>query len=75
MPSWVMPRETMTPVGGDLGELDRVVRVRPDRLGELDADLALDDVEGGDDLDVADVVAAEVDVHQPGDGLVVGASR
>ena len=70
MPSWVMPRETVTPVR-DLGELDRVVGVRPDRLGEVDADLALD-VERGDELDVADVVAAEVDVHQARDELIVG---
>ena len=62
-----MPRETVTPVCRHVGELDRVVRVRPHRLGEVDADLALDDVERRDDLDVADVVAAEVDVHQAGD--------
>src|SRR4029079_6566398 len=51
--------------------LDRVVGVRPHRLGEVDADLALDHVERGDELDVADVVAAEVDVHQALDELVV----
>ena len=49
-----------------LGELDRVVLARPDRLGEVLADLLGVDVEGGDELDVADVVAAEVDVHQAG---------
>ena len=48
----------------DVGELDRVVLARPDRLGEVLADLLGVDVEGGDELDVADVVAAEVDVHQ-----------
>ncbi len=54
-------------------ELDRVVRVRPDRVGEILADLALDDVEGGRELDVGDVVAAEVDVHEPRDeGVAVG---
>ena len=53
-----------------VGELDRVVRERPDRVGEILADLALDDVEGGGELDVRDVVAAEVDVHQAGDELV-----
>ena len=73
MPSCVMPRETLTPVLRDVGELDRVVRVRPHRVGEVLADLALDDVERRDELDVADVVAAEVDVHQAGDELVVGA--
>src|SRR5215218_353895 len=49
---------------GDVGELDRVVLPRPDRLAEVFADLLGVDVEGGDELDVADVVAAEVDVHQ-----------
>jgi hypothetical protein len=37
-----MPRETLTPVFGHVRELDRVVRMRPDRVGEVDADLALD---------------------------------
>ena len=45
--------------------------MRPHRLGQVDADLALDDVEGRDELDVADVVPAEVDVHQARDELVV----
>jgi hypothetical protein len=55
---------------GDVGELDRVVRLRPDRLGEIDADLALDDVERSDELDIADVIAAEIDVHQPRNEVV-----
>ena len=59
-----MPRSTLTPRFGHVGELDRVVLARPDRLGEVFADLLGVDVEGGDELDVADVVAAEVDVHQ-----------
>ena len=61
-----MPRSTLTPMLGHVGELDRVVLPRPDRLGEVLADLLGVDVEGGDELDVADVVAAEVDVHQAG---------
>ena len=65
-PSWVIPRSTLTPELGHVGELDRVVLARPDRLGEVLADLLGVDVEGGDELDVADVVAAEVDVHQAG---------
>ena len=65
-PSWVMPRSTLTPRLRHLGELDRVVLARPDRLGEVLADLLDVDVEGGDELDVADVVAAEIDVHQAG---------
>jgi hypothetical protein len=36
----------------------------------VDTDLALDDVERGNDFDVADVVPAEVDVHEAGDELV-----
>ena len=54
---------------GDIGELDRVVLARPDRLGEVFADLLLIDVEGGDELDVADVVAAQFDVHEAGNFL------
>ena len=53
----------------DVGELDRVVLARPDRLGEVLADLLGVDVEGGDELDVADVIAAEVHVHQAGNLL------
>ena len=57
---------------GDVRELDGVVRVRPDRVREVDADLALDDVERRRELDVRDVVAAEVDVHEAGDGVLGG---
>ena len=48
----------------DVGELDRVVLAGPDRLGEVLADLLGVDVEGGDELDVPNVVAAEIDVHE-----------
>ena len=68
-PSWVIPRSTGTPsVSGTSAKLDRVVLARPDRLAEVLADLLGVDVEGGGELDVADVVAAEVDVHQARDG-------
>ena len=70
-PSWVMPRSTVTPSVRDLLEDVGVVRLRVDRLGQVLADLVLVDVEGGHELDVADVVAAEVDVHQPGDEVVL----
>ena len=70
-PSWVMPRSTVTPVVRDLLEDVRVVRLRVDRLGQVLADLVLVDVEGGHELDVADVVAAELDVHQAGDEVVL----
>jgi hypothetical protein len=54
----------------NVGELDRVVRLRPDRVREVDPDLALDDVERGSELDVGDVVPAEVDVHEARDGVL-----
>ncbi len=47
-----------------LGELDRVVLAGPDRFAEILSDLRGVDVEGGGELDVADVIATEVDVHQ-----------
>ena len=48
----------------DVGELDRVVLAGEDRLAEVETDLGGVDVERGDELDVADVVAAEHDVHE-----------
>jgi len=52
---------------GHVGELDRVVLARPDRGAKVLANLLGVDVEGGRELDVGDVVAAEVDVHEAGD--------
>jgi uncharacterized protein (DUF885 family) len=48
----------------DLRELDGVVGRHHDRLGEVTADLLGVDIERGDQLDSAHVVATEVDVHQ-----------
>src|SRR5581483_11640763 len=50
--------------------LHGVVVAAEDRLGEVVAHLLLVDVEGGAELDVADVVAAEVDVHQARDEVL-----
>ena len=47
-----------------IGELDGVVGVRPNGLAQVLADLALDHVERGGELDVADMVAANRGVHQ-----------
>ena len=63
-PSWVMPRVDRHVELRHVGELDRVVLARPDRLGQVLADLVGVDVEGRRELDVTDVVAAEVDVHE-----------
>ena len=54
---------------GDVRELDGVVLATEDRAAEVFADLVGVDVEGGRELDVGDVVAAEIDVHQPRYGL------
>ena len=65
-----MPRMTSTPRRRDLaGEVQRVVLAGEDRLGEVLADLLGVDVERGRELDVADVVAAEVHVHEARDLL------
>ena len=55
---------------GHVGEPHRVVVAGEDGLADVEADLGGVDVERGDDLDVADVVAAEDDVHEAGHGLV-----
>jgi hypothetical protein len=49
-----------------VGDVNRVVLAGNDRLGQITPDLLAVDVEGSDELHVADVVAAEVDVHQAG---------
>ena len=51
----------------DLLEDVRVVRLRVDRFGQVLADLVLVDVERRHELDVADVIPAEIDVHQARD--------
>src|SRR6266550_5224796 len=48
-------------------EFHRVVMPGEDRVRQILADLVLIDVEGGGEFDVADVVAAEIDVHQARD--------
>jgi len=59
----------LDPELGNVGvELQGVVLAGEDRLGQVFADLVGVDVEGGAELDVAHVVAAEIDVHQPRDG-------
>ena len=52
--------------GGDVSELDRIVHAAVDRLAQVAADLGAVDVERGDEVDLADVVAAQYDVHEAG---------
>ena len=64
------PVEGRAPLHGhvevaDRGELDGVVVAGEDRLGQVHAHLGGVHVEGGHELDVAHVVAAQGDVHQP----------
>ena len=54
----------------DVRETTGVVRRGPDRVGDVAADLVGVDVEGRGELDVADVVAADIHVHEPRHGLV-----
>ena len=55
---------------GHVAELDGAVAAAPDGLGQVLAHLGLVDVEGTGELDVGDVVPAEVHVHEAGDELV-----
>jgi hypothetical protein len=51
--------------GGNLGTEDRgAIGLGEDRLGHVLADLARVDVPGGDDADVAGLIAAQIPVHQ-----------
>src|SRR5438105_9311586 len=54
----------------DVAEAHGVVRFGEDGLGQVAADFAGIDVESGDELDVADVVPAQADVHEAGHELV-----
>ena len=59
--------KTLGVLGFGVGELDGVVLAGADGLGQVEADLLGVDVERGDELQVGDVVVAELDVHQAGD--------
>src|SRR5690349_21981082 len=54
----------------DVAETMRVVRAGPDRIGDIVSDLARVNVEGRGNLNVADMVTADISVHQPGNRLV-----
>ena len=57
---------------GDFGKNLRVVGLGEDCLGEVGADFCGRDVEGSAEFQVGDVVAAEVDMHQARDAVLVG---
>ena len=58
---------TSTPRWGTSANLIVLLMLGEQRLGGVEPDLLGVDVEGGDELDVTDVVAAEDDVHETGD--------
>ena len=68
-PSCVMPRWTLTPSFGTSGELQRVVLARQIASERSLPTLSASMSNAADELDVADVVAAEVDVHEARDLL------
>ena len=71
-PSCVIPRETVTPVFGTSANLYVSFGCAQIASERSLPTLSVDDVERGGELDVADVVAAEVHVHETGDELVLG---
>ena len=71
-PSWVMPRTTGTFRCGTSQNLIGIVRLGEDGLREVLADLGDVDVDAQREFDIADVVTAQVDVHQSRDGGVIG---
>jgi len=54
----------------DVGELDGVVRLGEDGFADVLPDLLAVDVEGRHELDIADVVRPELDVHEAGHLLI-----
>ena len=74
IPSWVIPRETVIPVFGTSANL--IVSFGCAQIASARSSPTLPSMtsNAADELDVADVVAAEVDVHQARDELSSGAS-
>ena len=54
------------------GEAFGVVGRCRDGIREVSTDLSLGDVEGSDKLDITDMVAAKVEMHDPGNSTVAG---
>ena len=52
--------------GRDVGDLDGVVFAGQDGVGQVNADLLAVHIEGCNELNVVDVVLAELHVHQTG---------
>ncbi|MGA8550165.1 MAG: hypothetical protein WB678_08005 [Stellaceae bacterium] len=60
------------PGRADRGEALGIVGRGGDGLGQIPTDFSLGDVEGSDEIDIGDVIAAEVEMHDPGNGPVTG---
>ena len=56
---------------GHIAELDRVIGIGVDRLGKILAHLGIHHIESCGELDIPDVIAPQVDVHQPWDAVGV----
>src|SRR5437667_5138103 len=68
--SWAAP--DFDPGRTHCGEAFGVVGRCRDGIREVSTDLSLGDVEGSDKLDITDMVAAEAEMHDPGDSTVAG---
>ena len=60
----MMPGETFTPRFGTSLNFSQYVRFNPNSFGEVFADFVFVNFEGGDEVDVADMIAAIIDMHQ-----------
>ena len=56
---------------GDLCELNRVIRLGENGLAQIFSDFGFIDVERRCELDIADMVAAEIDVHEARDSFIL----
>jgi hypothetical protein len=53
----------------DITELIGIVGRGIDGFGKVFADLVLIDIDSGHKLDIINMIAAQVDMHEPGDGI------
>ena len=54
---------------GHIAELEGVIGCGVDGVSQVLAHLVLVDIESGDEIDIADMISAQVGVHQAGDKI------
>ncbi|MBA7582593.1 hypothetical protein ES708_24525 [subsurface metagenome] len=65
------PPLNLNPGGGHLTKLEGVVGWGKNSLGYILANLVLINIKGSHEIDITDMIPAEINVHQPGNKFVI----